>query len=191
MLAFALPPGAAHAAGIAVTTTADELNNDGDCSLREAIQAANTNSVVDACVAGAGDDTITLPAGTYTLTITGTGEESNVTGDLDILGDLTMSGAGAESTVIDGGKVDRVLHIQSGRIVEIDGVTITNGKAPSFSSGGGVFNQGITTLTASVVSDNTSAQGHGGGLRNDIGASLIITNSTISGNYLSPNPPKG
>ena len=73
MLAFALPPGAAHAAGIAVTTTADELNNDGECSLREAIQAANTNSVVDACVAGAGDDTITLPAGTYTLTITGTG----------------------------------------------------------------------------------------------------------------------
>lgn len=168
-----------------MTTTADELNNDGDCSLREAIQAANTNSVVDACVAGAGDDTVTLPAGTYTLTITGTGEESNVTGDLDILGDLTMSGAGAESTVIDGGKVDRVLHIQSGRIVEIDGVTITNGKAPSFSSGGGVFNQGITTLTASVVSNNTSAQGHGGGLRNDIGASLIITNSTISGNYLT------
>ena len=29
---------------ILVTTLEDELNNDGDCSLREAIQAANTNT---------------------------------------------------------------------------------------------------------------------------------------------------
>ena len=154
-----MPPGAAQAATITVNTTADELNSDSDCSLREAIQAANTNSVVDACAAGTGDDTITLPAGTYTLAIAGTGEESNVTGDLDILGNLTISGAGAGSTVIDGGQVDRVLHIQSGNIVTIDGVTITNGKEPSFPGGGGVFNKGTTTLTASVVSNNTSDQG--------------------------------
>ena len=35
-----------------VSTTNDELNADGDCSLREAIQAANTDTGVDACPAG-------------------------------------------------------------------------------------------------------------------------------------------
>jgi len=35
-------------ATITVDTTDDELNNDGDCSLREAIQAANTDSAIPA-----------------------------------------------------------------------------------------------------------------------------------------------
>ncbi|MCS7222227.1 MAG: CSLREA domain-containing protein [Anaerolineae bacterium] len=49
-----------RAASITVTTTADELNADGDCSLREAIQAVNTRSPMDACPAGTGDDLIVL-----------------------------------------------------------------------------------------------------------------------------------
>jgi CSLREA domain-containing protein len=68
---------------IAVNTTTDELNSDGDCSLREAIQAANTDAAVDACPAGSGTDAITLPAGTYVL-----GSE------LAVATDQTLSGAG-------------------------------------------------------------------------------------------------
>ena len=56
---------------IAVNTFDDQVNGDGDCSLREAVIAANTDTDTDACPAGSGPDTITLPAGTYTLTITG------------------------------------------------------------------------------------------------------------------------
>lgn len=37
---------------IIVSTLEDELNTDGDCSLREAITAANSNSVIDKCPAG-------------------------------------------------------------------------------------------------------------------------------------------
>ena len=49
-------------AGIVVNTTADGLNDgDGMCSLREAIEAANTDTAVDACMAGSGHDYITLP----------------------------------------------------------------------------------------------------------------------------------
>lgn len=70
---------------ITVTTTDDELNHDGDCSLREAIQAANTDLAVDACPAGNGHDTIMLPAGTYTHTLAGF-EDENLAGDLDIKG---------------------------------------------------------------------------------------------------------
>ena len=48
-LAVGAPAAPASAATIAVTTTTDELNADGDCSLREAIRAANSNTAVDAC----------------------------------------------------------------------------------------------------------------------------------------------
>ena len=71
LLILAIPLIEVEAADITVNTTDDELNSDGDCSLREAIQAANTNSSVDACSAGAsGLDTITLPAGTFVLSTT-------------------------------------------------------------------------------------------------------------------------
>ncbi|PKO23402.1 MAG: hypothetical protein CVU38_04225 [Chloroflexi bacterium HGW-Chloroflexi-1] len=41
---------------ILVSTTLDELSLDGNCSLREAIQAANQDHAVDMCAAGSGCD---------------------------------------------------------------------------------------------------------------------------------------
>ena len=160
---------------ITVNTTADELNADGDCSLREAIQAATTDSAVDACPAGSSDDTITLPAGTYTLAIAGTGEDSNATGDLDITSGLTINGAGATTTIIDGGAIDRVLHFVSST-VEIDGVTITNGNIVSF--GGGIANGGTLTLTNSTISGNIASVG--GGIWNS--GPLTLTDSAVNNN---------
>ncbi len=60
----------AHAATtITVTSTADPATPvvDGDCTLREAVLAANTDTAVDGCPAGSGADTIVLPAGTFTM----------------------------------------------------------------------------------------------------------------------------
>src|SRR5690349_19560398 len=104
----ATPPRAANAATITVTTTTDELNTDGDCSLREAIQAANTNAAVDACPAGQSGqvDTIIVPAGTYTLTLAGN-DDNNAVGDLDIKGNVTITGAGAATTIIQACDVDQ------------------------------------------------------------------------------------
>ena len=48
---------------ITINTPDDELNSDGDCSLREAVQAANTDTGVDGCTAGSGADTIKVPPG--------------------------------------------------------------------------------------------------------------------------------
>src|ERR1043165_2806342 len=49
---------------IVVNTTADDAVNNGNCTLREAIMAANTNAAVDACPAGvAGLDTIQFDIG--------------------------------------------------------------------------------------------------------------------------------
>ena len=108
---------------------------------------------------GSGSDTIVLPAGTYTLTMAGSGEDSGLTGDLDVTSGLTILGASAASTIIDGNGgmlLDRVIHINYAASAEIAGVTIRNGDADG-SGGGGVF------------SANNS--------------SLVLTNTTISGNH--------
>ena len=76
----------------------DEFGIGASCSLREAIQAANTDAAFGGCSAGGGDDTITLPAGTYTLTLLGANDDLNQSGDLDIRTNITINGAGAAST---------------------------------------------------------------------------------------------
>lgn len=172
---------AARAATITVNTTADENNNDGDCSLREAIIAANTDTAVDACPAGSGADTISLPAGTYLLTITGRNENAAQTGDLDLTADLTITGAGQATTIIDAGTLDRVFHIGVGSTVAISGVTIGGGRITA-NFGGGVFvNNGSTlTLTDSLVIGNSAASGGGGIYVND--STLTLINSRVSSN---------
>ena len=66
----------ARSAVFLVTTTADHSDGacNADCSLRDAVVAANTT---------AGPDQITVPAGTYMLGGTG-GEDLAATGDLDL-----------------------------------------------------------------------------------------------------------
>ena len=177
-LLFAGPFAPVQAATITVNTTDDELNSDGDCSLREAIQAANTDAAVDACAAGSGDDAITLPAGTYTLALAGAGEDSNATGDLDISSNLTITGAAAATTIIDGGAIDRVLQVNSGTVT-LNSITIQNGDVAG--SGGGIENKGTLTLVASIVTNNTASI-NAGGIFNNLGKTLTLTNSTVSDN---------
>src|SRR5688500_8807199 len=63
----------AFAANITVNITTDENTNNANCSLREAIVAANNNVANNGCPAGSGDDVITLASGsTYTLSLAGT-----------------------------------------------------------------------------------------------------------------------
>ena len=93
--ALALLPGAAVAATINVDTTADEFGDGSDCSLREAIQAANANANFDGCAAtGYGADTVAVPDGIFDLTRTGE-DDTNSAGDLD--NDIT-GGGGLSST---------------------------------------------------------------------------------------------
>ena len=67
----------AHAATITVNTTADELATDGNCSLREALQAANTDTAIDGCAKGSGADTVVVPAGSYDFSAALAGSEDN------------------------------------------------------------------------------------------------------------------
>ncbi|HEX3555996.1 MAG TPA: right-handed parallel beta-helix repeat-containing protein [Thermoanaerobaculia bacterium] len=170
---------AAQAAVFIPTKTTDSAGTctPQDCSLREAILAANQNP---------GDDVILLHAGTYTLTIAGTGEDLGATGDLDVQGNLVLLGDGAASTVIDGGGLDRIFQVPDGVTVEIRDVTLRNGRAPGL--GGAILNAGTLTLERSIVTGNSSVAGpegpgFGGGLySNGNHSSLTVTQSTIDDN---------
>ncbi|MDQ2996713.1 MAG: CSLREA domain-containing protein, partial [Chloroflexota bacterium] len=179
-----------YAATINVTTFADNLDLNGDCSLREAIQAANTDTAVDACPAGtsATMDTIQLSAGTYTLGLAGANEDLNQTGDLDITGDLSIRGVDASTTNISNTvALDRVIQILPNATVTLIGESISNGH--SSQNGGAVFNSGTLTLHG-VVIQNSSADGNGGGLFNATGT-VTINDGTINNNqshHAIPSP---
>lgn len=181
-----------QAATIVVTTTTDEVNTDGDCSLREAIRAANLDLAIDACPQGAGTDTITLLASSYTLTLTGAGEDAGMTGDLDITRNVIIHGAGVSTTIIDGNHLDRVFHMFSTATVSIANMTIRNGTVPGgmhVAAGGGISNAGALVLRNTVVSQNRAGGtdetpaiggGVGGGMYN--AGDLSVIDSTITTN---------
>ncbi len=203
VLALAVSPASLSASSISVTTTLDVVADDGLCSLREAIVAANTDTPsgqqAGECAAGNGADDVLLPSGTYVMSIAGT---TDGTGDFDIRSDLTIEGEGPISTVIDGGGLDRVFEVH-GTEVRLTDLTVRNGNAfegggirttgvlllqtaaverSLATTGGGIFNAGgALTVSASTISSN-SASGEGGGVFNDAGSALKVTNSTISGN---------
>ncbi len=205
-------------ASLSVTTTNDVINGDTSSianliitpgadgiSLREAIIAANNT---------AGADTITLAAGTYTLSIAGDSENLGLTGDLDITDDLTITGLGIGSSIIDGNLLnDRIFHVDSALgTVTISGVTIKGGDGrPGVDEGGGLYvqngtvnlsqvlvtgnfaktgggisNADVLTLT-DVTIDNNLSESIGGGLKATNATSTTLLNVTISNNVNESN----
>lgn len=152
----------------------DGVGNSG-CSLRSAIIAAN---------ALPGPDTITLAAGTYTLSIDNGGSLSDEQeGDLNVSESLTIIGsAGPTLTVIDGGQIDRIFSI-TGDVVTISGVTLQNGQS-SIGDGGAIIAEGTLVIEDSIIRNNRT-DGFGGAISFsgvNSGGMLQITNTVIEGN---------
>jgi hypothetical protein len=188
--------GAAVAAVYTVDTTADGVVVDALTTLREAVRAANTNP---------GPDQIVLPAGRYYLTSVGAGEDAALTGDLDLLDDVTLTGAGGSDTLVDGNGLDRVFFINTGVAVALEDLAVIGGVA---SLGAGIYNQGTLRMTRCNLALN-HATVYGGGLHNFSGeayladssifdnvaeaqggggidvhnGSVTLTNCTVAGNY--------
>lgn len=184
---FAIAP--TGATTIIVDSTFDDFDQgaNGNCTLREAILAANTNTnaAVDGCLAGqqgpGTTDRILLPPGTFLLAIGGSGEDNAQQGDLDLLDTVSIEGSGARFTIVDAAGLDRVFDVdpsQSGLPVAILELTIRGGDAGG-GAGGGLRNGGTLTLDRCSI-DGNHAGGPGGGIRNDV--DLFVTESTIRGN---------
>jgi CSLREA domain-containing protein len=148
-----------------------------DCSLREAVSAAN---------AAPTSDTINFAAGLTLITLA-----SGDAGDIAINnnGSLTITGPGANVLTIDGGAGSNRIFFTNEAIVTLSGVTMQggNGDGTAISDvGGAIFAfKGTLTLDSVVVENNGGATVSGGGVSfvNNSGASIV--NSTFSGNYSS------
>ncbi|MEP6848650.1 MAG: CSLREA domain-containing protein [Acidobacteriota bacterium] len=196
------------------TVTKGTDTNDGtcnaDCSLREALVAANL---------GAGADMVSIPATTAQLSIADVGGVENISasGDLDVNDDVTLTGLSAASTIIQGSTSaafagnmgDKAFGInQDGThatiIATISNVTVrftrndvavngafteTGGATDIFLSGAGAPG-GVVAITNCIYDSNANSHSYGGALNVDsAGAgtnvfrgSVQITGSTFSNN---------
>ena len=152
---------AAGAATITVTTADDERNNDGDCSLREAVAAANTDTAVDACTAGEdGEDEIVFAATFVTSTVSLGQEAISVTDSLSIDGSLTVG-----TLTVDGSGLYRILDVAQGASLSIANMTLSNGVAPVGAAvlvrEGGSLQATNVTFSGNEAVGNDATQGGG------------------------------
>ncbi|HZF11400.1 MAG TPA: choice-of-anchor Q domain-containing protein [Thermoanaerobaculia bacterium] len=129
-------------ATVVVNTTVDQATGScaGICSLRDAVATAHPG------------DTIQVPAGHFVLTLGQIASDKN----------LTIQGAGARKTVIDGNSQDRIFDFSSAGRLEIDDLTLAHGVAPDDHGGGCLHGFGLLlTLKRCAVSNCVASIGGG------------------------------
>ena len=188
--ALALMAGSASAETIKVDVINDELNADGDCSLREAVQSARLNNAVSGCKKGEGAsrDSVVLKDETYTLSITSTNEGLNANGDLDVTGGgpLTVKGEGTADTIIGQVEDDRIFDVTSpSSDLKLQKVWLNGGDASTFVGfdprGGNVrATNGKLTLTNAKLSSGDAFLG--GALYTGGTAKATVKKTQFSGN---------
>ena len=163
-----------RATTISVNSTADTVPaDDGICTLREAIVAANTDTpsgvTAGECSAGAGADTLDLTGVSGTITLTSALPSLTT--------DMAIAGPGAANLTISGNDLYRVFFVTNGATVSISDLTIAHGKSVGGAGGAGLtragggaagvgagllVNSGTVALTG-VTFDSNSVTGGAGG----------------------------
>ncbi len=201
-------PDSVSAAAFIVTKTAD--TNDGtcnaDCSLREAVVAAN---------ALPGHDNISIPNGIYALT-GAAGENASATGDLDVTDSVSFNGSGMTTTQINGSSIENTIEVFDSAATLIltdlsvgnadgdgvhaaasnvsllnvvvgentdDGVETTSGNVELLSAwAAGNLSDGIVTTSGNVTVTRSTVSNNGDDGVETATGNIITTNSTISTN---------
>jgi len=158
------------------TTFDDIMPANGKFSLREAISKAN---------ATAGADIIVVPAGVFKIGLGGVGEDGNLTGDLDVIGAVTIQGAGAGLTVIDGQQIDRVFDVIGSGPHSIKPVlqamTVRGGNATGDGGGIQVANADLVMRDCAVAGNRASLTG--GGIAGLVGSPTVkLVRTTLARN---------
>ncbi len=191
----------AGAATLTVTMSGDEWSDPGagaGCSVREAIEAANTDGNFAGCNFGADDDADTIilsPDTTYGRSPGLTGiDEDNQVGDFDVRDEsLTIRAGAGPNAALQGTAAtsgDRVIDIAGATpiTVSIDGVDLINGNT---TGPGGGMRTGTNGIGGTVNLSNLAVFGNnavvfGGGIEM-VSGTLNLTNVTIGGNGAGGN----
>lgn len=165
-----------HAATFAVDSNVDAsdatpgdgicASGAGACTLRAAMEEANSLH---------GADAVILPAGRYKLTA----------GELRITDDLTITGEGATHTAIDGTRKSRVVTIAGTASVTMSQLTIQKGFADyslENHGGGGLYiDVGATVALTDITFSRNEAKEFGGGCEN--AGTATFSNVKFAGNH--------
>ncbi len=160
----ALPPSQFLFAGVTLTVT--NLADSGPGTLRAALASAANGDTISCTVTG----TITLTSG-----------QLNVTNSVAIIG------PGPGVLTISGNNASRVFNV-TGANVKISGLRIANGRAAL--NGTGIYAAGspgsMISVNNCVLTNNSSTTnglyGGGGGIYNNSGVTLTVSNCTLAGN---------
>lgn len=148
---------------IIVNSTADAVHNSvgnscvtagGTCSLRDAVLYANNHQ----------DTVITVPPGVYKLTIVSTGSGDATTGALSLNSNVTINGAGASATTIDGSGITDGIFAIDHFTLSLNGLTMTNGMrlANGVTGGALAISFSATATVANCVFSHNLVIGPGG-----------------------------
>ena len=177
-----------------VNSLSDVVASDGVITLREAIEAANTNTAVGDAPAGLEDEkdiiqfdlaALQSQAGASNmLTITLDGKELEITDDVSIIG------PGPKLLAINANEKSRCFKIHGTGAANLTGMTITGGKEVS---GGGIYSTTSGTvklkdvnITGNKVTDPQGSIACGGAIYH-YGRKIIIKESSISNNESTGN----
>jgi len=175
---------------LTVDSLLDVVEADGLVTLREALEAANTNAAVYDAPAGSATETDTIRFDPALFT----DGENPVPGtitlggmELTASGDVHIEGPGVALLRLDANQQSRVMGVAMSSDVRVSGLTIPGGYAID---GGGINAQGASiTIVNAAVSGNSALKG--GGIY-CYQSALTIVNSTIAGNSaLSANSVAG
>jgi len=148
-----------------------------DCSLRGAITAANGIPLPEVV-------TVEVPSGQYTLTIGGSGENGNQTGDLDVQRSMTLSGANVVLTDVSGGGGgglnDRLLEVHGvSTLLVVEDLTFEE-SVPAADLHAVTVRKGAALRMSRVyIETSGSTTNGGGGLLVDAGASASLTDGKV------------
>ncbi|WP_271105280.1 CSLREA domain-containing protein [Pseudomonas tohonis] len=179
MLGLASPAALAEDIRVSKTGDSDDGVCNADCSLREAIAYA---------AAQPGGHRIQLAEGRYVLDPGGAARAGADDG-LVVSGELTLVGAGAGKTLLDGGRHGRLFSVSEGARLHLEQLSLRNGR--SATRGGALLNEGETTLEHVELRDNQvyaidpgPDHGWGGAIANygwlDIRSSHLVDNQAFS-----------
>lgn len=185
------------AATISTTTLMDENGDGAECSLREAVYAANNNVSFGGCPAGnaLADDSIVLSKGTYLLTkgelkVTQALKLFGVNAYRDAINPLTGKKPNRvrPETIIDAGNLSRILSTEGVLDAELElrDVELKNGRMTG--NGGAVLSWSSVELDNVVIRSSSAlgaltAQGKGGAVYlARSGAGISMTDSMMLNN---------
>jgi CSLREA domain-containing protein len=195
--AIALPVASAGLVTFVVNALNDEVDaNPGDgvcqtasgtCTLRAAIQEADASLVPSVILLPAGHLDLTIPTQWFLPSPTADLKTDPSYGELNIKGQVTILGAGADKTTIDANGIDRVFSVASTASLALGGVTVTGGDATvndhtpnDIAIGGAILNTGALTLDRVALVHNR-ADG-GGGVFSTPHTTITVHNSLIADN---------